>query len=57
MTVFENGEIGRMDGRIGMGAAFVDVGPLFHVARLLANGRSLLAAEDCAAVSTEVVLL
>lgn len=39
--VFENGDIGRIEGRIGIGAAFVGALPLVQVARLDPNGRYL----------------
>ena len=38
MIALENGEIGRIDGRIGIGAAFVGAAPFVHVARLFPNG-------------------
>lgn len=37
----EKGDIGRIDGRMGIGAAFEGFVPFVQVARLLANGRYL----------------
>ena len=42
VTVAENGEIGLMDGNMGMGAAFAGIVPLVQVALLFANGRALI---------------
>ena len=41
MRVLENGEIGRIEGSIGIGAAFVGALPLVQVARLEPKGRYL----------------
>jgi hypothetical protein len=39
LTVLDKGEMGRIDGKIGMGAAF-DGRPFAHVARLLPPARA-----------------
>ncbi len=41
----ENGDIGLIDGKMGMGAPVFDVGPFVQVALLFAKGRSLLAGD------------
>lgn len=50
VTASENGDIGRMDGKIGMGAPVAGVVLLVHVARLLANGRDLVVTVGAATV-------
>jgi hypothetical protein len=42
VTASENGEIGRIDGRIGIGAPTPGVTPFVQVARLLAAGRAFV---------------
>lgn len=44
VTVAENGEMGRIDGKIGIGAAFAGFVPWVQVALLFANGRALMVA-------------
>lgn len=48
-TLSEKGEMGRIEGSIGMGAAFA-LAPLAHVARLLAKGLYLIVGGGAAAV-------
>ena len=44
VTEAEKGDIGRMEGNIGIGAALLALVPLAQVARLFANGRDLAGA-------------
>lgn len=55
-TLSEKGVIGRMEGNIGMGAAFALV-PLAQVARLLAKGLYLTVDGAAAAASISLTVL